>query len=167
MQREDLDPVEEALGYKQLMERCGYTQETAAKQLAKSRSAVANSLRLLNLPKGALAYLREGKLSAGHAKVILSLTGDSLQEQAANAIVAQGLNVRAAEALCKKLAKSPKQKPRETPRPALPSEVELSLREALGTETKVQYKERWKTVEGNTYYEQLRAFANLLGGYRQ
>ena len=168
LQREDLDPVEEALGYKQLMDRCGYTQETAAKQLSKSRSAVANSLRLLNLPKKALAYLREGKLSVGHAKVILSLDTPKLQQEAADKIVADGLNVRAAEVLCKKLTKEPKQKQRVDTRPALPSEVELSLKEVLGTEIHVQYKEG-KGVLNIGFYsdEQLRAFANLLGGYHQ
>lgn len=167
LQREDLDPVEEALGYKQLMERCNYTQETAAKQLSKSRSAVANSLRLLGLPKKSLEYLREGKLSTGHAKVILSLTGENLQQEAADIIVKNGLNVREAEALCKKMAKEPKQR-RELRRPALPSEVELSLKEMLGTEVRVQYKEGKGSLNVSFYSdEQLKEFANLLGKYQK
>lgn len=168
LQREDLDPVEEALGYKQLMDRCHYTQETAAKQVSKSRSAVANSLRLLNLPKKSIELLREGKLSAGHAKVILSLEGAKLQQEAADKIAAEGLNVRAAEVLCKKMAKEPKQKQRTDARPPLPSEVELSLKEVLGTEVHVQYKEGRGMLNVGFYSdEQLKAFANLLGGYRQ
>ncbi|MEG0770220.1 MAG: ParB/RepB/Spo0J family partition protein [Ruthenibacterium sp.] len=168
LQREDLDPVEEALGYKQLMERCHYTQETTAKQLSKSRSAVANSLRLLNLPKSALASLRAGKLTAGHAKAILSLETEKLQQEAAEKIVAEGMNVRAAEALCRKMAKQPKQKQRTDARPPLPSEVELSLKEVLGTEVHVQYKDGRGTLNLGFYSdEQLRAFANLLGGYQQ
>ena len=149
LQREDLDPVEEALGYRQLMERCSYTQEAAAARLSKSRSAVANSLRLLNLPEKALGYLRAGKLSAGHAKAVL------------------WLNVRQAEALCKKMAKKPRPK-RELTLPPLPCEVELSLKEALGTEVHVQYKEGKGSLNVSFYSdEQLRAFANLLGKYEK
>ena len=167
LQREDLDPVEEALGYRQLMDRCGYTQETAAAKLAKSRSAVANSLRLLNLPEKALSYLRAGKLSAGHAKAVLSLPDAAVQQQAADLIVEQGLNVRQAEALCKKLAKEPRAK-RETRMPPLPCEVELSLKESLGTEVHVQYKEGKGSLNVHFYSdEQLKAFANLLGKYKK
>ncbi len=167
LQREDLDPIEEALGYKQLMERCNYTQEKAAKQLSKSRSAVANSLRLLGLPKKTLEYLREGKLSIGHAKVILSLTGEKLQQEAADIIVKNTLNVREAEILCKKMAKEPKQK-HEIRRPSLPSEVELSLKEMLGTEVRVQYKEGRGTLNVSFYSdEQLKEFANLLGKHQK
>ena len=158
LQREDLDPVEEALGYRQLMERCSYTQEAAAARLSKSRSAVANSLRLLNLP---------GKLSAGHAKAVLSLESREAQQQAADIIVKEGLNVRQAEALCKKMAKKPRPK-RELTLPPLPCEVELSLKEALGTEVHVQYKEGKGSLNVSFYSdEQLRAFANLLGKYEK
>ena len=154
------------MGYKQLMERCHYTQEKAAKQLSKSRSAIANSLRLLNLPEKTVAYLREGKLTAGHAKAVLSLSTPELQQKAADAMVEQTLNVREAEALCKKMSKTPKPR-REAMRPALPSEVELSLREAIGTEVSVQYKEGKGTLTVGFYSDdQLRAFANLLGQYQ-
>jgi len=165
LQREDLNPVEEAMGYRQLMDRCQYTQEKAAERLAKSRSAVANSLRLLNLPENVLALLRDGKLSAGHAKVILSLEDAEAQSQAAEEVVAQGLNVRQTEALCKKMMKPEKKKP-ETFRPVLPCEVEESLGSVLGTEVHVQYKEGKGKLAVSFYSdEQLRAFANLLGKY--
>ncbi|MEG0910439.1 MAG: ParB/RepB/Spo0J family partition protein [Ruthenibacterium sp.] len=167
LQREDLDPVEEALGYKQLMERCNYTQETAAAKLAKSRSAVANSLRLLGLPKKALEALRGGTLTVGHAKVILSLPNATLQQQAADEIIEKQLNVREAEALCKKMAKEPRQT-HPVRRPAFPSEVELSLKETLGTEVRVQYKGGKGTMQVHFYSdEQLKAFANLLGSYKK
>lgn len=167
LQREDLDPVEEALGYRQLMERCNYTQEAAAARLAKSRSAVANSLRLLNLPEPVIELLRAGRLSAGHAKVILSLDGKESQKAAAEAVVREELNVRQTEALCKKMMKKPRAK-RETARPPLPCEVELSLKEALGTEVRVQYKEGKGSLSVGFYSdEQLRAFANLLGNYEK
>ena len=109
LQREDLDPVEEACGIRELMDRCKLTQEQAAQRLGKSRSALANSLRLLGLPPEALELLRSGALTAGHAKAILGLPAAELQVQAAKLIAENGLNVRQAEALCRKLAKDAKQ----------------------------------------------------------
>lgn len=168
LQREDLDAVEEALGYKALMDRCGYTQEKAALKLSKSRSAVANSLRLLNLPKPVLDSLQKGKITQGHAKAILSLSTAAQQKEAADMIIAADMNVRAAEALCKKLAKEPKQKPSAPRRPSLPGEVELSLKEVLGTEVKVAYKEGKGSLQIGFYSDdQLKAFANLLGKYNK
>ena len=166
LQREDLDPVEEALGYQQLIERCGLTQEQAAAKLGKSRSAVANSLRLLNLQADVLELLKSGALSVGHAKVVLGLSPEK-QAEAAALIVQQGLNVRQAEALCKKLARpAPAPKAPKAPGPALPREVELSLRETLGSEVAVAYKKGRGTLTVHFYSdEQLTAFANLLGKY--
>ena len=111
LQREDLDPVEEATGIRELMTRCGLTQEQAAQKLGKSRSALANSLRLLNLPENVLELLKSGFINIGHAKVILSLPTPELQEQAAQIIADNQLNVRQAEALCKKLAKPAQRTP--------------------------------------------------------
>lgn len=168
LQREDLDPVEEAMGYRQLMDRCELTQEQAAQKLGKSRSAVANSLRLLNLPEDVLAFLKEGKLSTGHAKVLLGLPEAALMKQAAEAVVGQNLNVRQTEALCKKLVK-PEKPPKPQPlRPALAGEVEYALREVLGSEVKVDYKNGQGSLTVHFYSdEQLSAFANLLGGYNK
>lgn len=166
LQREDLDPIEEATGYHQLMERCNYTQEQAAVKLSKSRSAVANSLRLLQLPAKVVQYLREGKLFTGHAKVILSLRTPALQQEVADCAVKEGLNVRQTELLCKKMAKEPKQK-HTAQRSAFPSEVEISLQEVLGTKVQVQYKEGKGRLQVEFYSdEQLKAFANLLGKYQ-
>lgn len=171
LQREDLDPVEEACGIRELMDRCGLTQEQAAQRLGKSRSALANSLRLLGLPPEALELLRSGALTAGHAKAILGLPTPELQVQAANLIAGHSLNVRQAEALCRKLAKDAKQAgqapaPEPPPRPALPVEVEESLRQALGSEVSVAYKNGRGSLTVHFYSDdQLRAFANLLGHY--
>ena len=110
LQREDLDPVEEALGYRQLMDRCGYTQEAAAAKLGKSRSAVANSLRLLNLPAPVLELLKSGVLSTGHAKALLSLPDAGRQGQAAAMVAEKGLSVRETERLAKKAEETPKPK---------------------------------------------------------
>ena len=168
LQREDLDPVEEAMGYRQLMERCELTQEQTAQKIGKSRSTIANSLRLLNLPDDVLAFLKEGKLSTGHAKVLLGLPDAALQTKAAEAVVGQNLNVRQTEALCKKLVK-PEKPPKPQPlRPALAGEVEYALREVLGSEVKVYYKNGQGSLTVHFYSdEQLSAFANLLGGYNK
>ncbi len=167
LQREDLDPVEEAMGYQQLMERCGYTQEAAAVRLSKSRSAVANSLRLLNLPQVVQELLRTGQLSAGHAKALLSLPRPAEQEAAAASIIQNGMNVRQAEALCKKMMREPRSR-KEPARPPLPCEVELSLREVLGAEVHVQYKNGKGHLQVSFYSDdQLKAFANLLGKYEK
>lgn len=171
LQREDLDPVEEACGIRELMDRCGLTQEQAAQRLGKSRSALANSLRLLGLPPEALELLRSGALTAGHAKAILGLPTPELQVQAAKLIAEHSLNVRQAEALCRKLAKDAKQAgqapaPEPPPRPALPVEVEESLRQALGSKVSVAYKNGRGSLTVHFYSDdQLRAFANLLGHY--
>ena len=110
LQRQDLNPVEEALGYQSLMEEYGLTQEEAASQVGKSRPAVANSLRLLALAPQILEKLREGKLTAGHARAILQLKTEKKQQEAAQKIIALGLSVRQAELLCKNMSKEPVQK---------------------------------------------------------
>lgn len=166
LQREDLDPVEEALGYKQLMERCNYTQEQTAARLARSRSAVANSLRILSLPEDVIAFLRQGKLTTGHAKAILSITDPAVQSEAAKIIVDNNMNVRKAEALCKKLQKQPAAEKKPVSRPSIAAEVEISLQEVLGTEVKVRYEDGKGSLNIGFYSdEQLRNFANLLGKY--
>ena len=111
LQRQDLNPVEEALGYQSLMEEYGLTQEDAAKRVGKSRPAVANALRLLGLCPDVLELLRRGDLTAGHARAILTLKSDKKQMEAAKKIIALGMSVRAAETLCKNMAKEPVQKP--------------------------------------------------------
>lgn len=166
LQREDLDPVEEAAGIRELMTRCNLTQEQAARKLGKSRSALANSLRLLSLPETVLELLKSGFITIGHAKVVLSLPTPELQEEAAQMIADNQLNVRQAEALCKKLAK-PAKEPVAAPLPsALPVEVEESLKQALGSEVRVAYHDGKGKLTVHFYSDdQLKAFANLLGQY--
>ena len=166
LQRADLDPVEEAAGIRELMTRCDLTQEQAARKLGKSRSALANSLRLLSLPETVLELLKSGFITIGHAKVILGLPAPELQEEAAQMIADNQLNVRQAEALCKKLAK-PAKEPVAAPLPsALPVEVEESLKQALGSEVRVAYHDGKGKLTVHFYSDdQLKAFANLLGQY--
>ena len=166
LQREDLDPVEEAAGIRELMTRCDLTQEQAARKLGKSRSALANSLRLLSLPETVLELLKSGFITIGHAKVVLGLPTPELQEEAAQMIADNQLNVRQAEALCKKLAK-PAKEPVAAPLPsALLVEVEESLKQALGSEVRVAYHDGKGKLTVHFYSDdQLKAFANLLGQY--
>ena len=139
LQRQDLNPVEEALGYQVLMEGYGLTQEETAQQVGKSRPAIANALRLLNLCPEVLEQVRSGKLSAGHARAVLSLKTEKAQKEASQKIVALGLSVRQAELLCKNMEKAPK-KP-ETSDVTLKvnyvAECEKALSKTLGRGVKI------------------------------
>ena len=108
LQREDLNPMEEAAGFQSLIESYHMTQEEAAQRVGKSRSAVTNALRLLGLTPSVRKLVEEGKLSAGHARALVPLS-PSLQESAANAIVSGGLSVRQTEALVKRLSAEKKE----------------------------------------------------------
>ena len=137
LQRQDLTPVEEAMGYQTLMEEYGLTQEDAAKQVGKSRPAVANALRLLNLPEKVLEMVRKGELTAGHARAVLSLKAEKLQEQAAQKIAALGLSVRQAELLCKNMSKEPVPVKEPTLAVDYVAECEKSLSKHLGRGVKI------------------------------
>jgi len=138
LQRQDLNPVEEALGYHSLMEEYGLTQEDAAKRVGKSRPAVANALRLLSLSSEVLELLRKGDLTAGHARAILTLKSEKKQMEAAKKIIALGMSVRAAETLCKNMAKEPVPK-KEAPVFAVDyvAECEKQLSKQLGRGVKI------------------------------
>lgn len=129
LQREDLNPMEEAGGYRVLMEEYGLTQEEVAQQVGKSRPAVANALRLLSLPPSLHPLLEDGQLSAGHARAILSIPSPQLQEKLADKVVAEGLSVRQTEALAKRLAAGEATPP---PRPEGP-DLSIYLKEAERT----------------------------------
>ena len=105
LQREDLNPMEEAMGYQALIEEYGLTQEEAARRVGKSRPVVANALRLMALPDAIRALVEEGKLSAGHARALLSVPDSTSQKKLAQKVVAEGLSVRQTEALAKRLAR--------------------------------------------------------------
>ena len=107
LQRQDLNPVEEALGYQVLMDEYGLTQEETARQVGKSRPAVANALRLLALCPDVLEKVRSGQLSAGHARAILTLKTEKAQNEAAQKIVALDLSVRQSELLCRNMTRQP------------------------------------------------------------
>ena len=137
LQRQDLNPVEEALGYRSLMEEYGLTQEDTASRVGKSRPAVANALRLLSLPPKVLEMLRNGELTAGHARAILSLPTEKAQNEAAQKIVALGLSVRQAEMLCKNMNKKSQPKKEVTLAVDYVAECEKSLSKHLGRGVKI------------------------------
>jgi len=114
LQREDLTPIEEAGGYRVLIDEYGLTQEEVALRVGRSRSAVANALRLLSLPGPVCQLLEEGKLSAGHARAILSVPSGDLQKRLAQKVVAEDLSVRQTEALARKLSKDLEEGPEKT-----------------------------------------------------
>jgi len=137
LQRQDLNPVEEALGYQSLMADYGLTQEETAARVGKSRPAVANALRLLNLCPEVLDKVRAGELSAGHARAILSVKTEKQQKEAAQKILALGLSVRQAELLCKNMSKEPKPLPQVQLRIDYIGECEKQLSKQLGRGVKI------------------------------
>ena len=138
LQRQDLNSVEEALGYQSLMNEFGLTQEEAAQRVGKSRPAVANALRLLTLDEKVLDMLRAGALTAGHAKAILMLKSEKKQLEAAQKIANLGLSVRQAELLCKNMSKEqPEKKEPATFQVDYVRECEKTLSKHLGRGVKI------------------------------
>lgn len=137
LQRQDLNPVEEALGYQTLMNDYGLTQEETAKQVGKSRPAVANALRLLGLCSELLEKVREGALSPGHARAVLSIKSEKKQKEAAQKIIALGLSVRQAELLCKNMSMEPAPKEEKPFAVDYIAECEKSLSRHLGRGVKI------------------------------
>ena len=129
--------MEEALGYQALIEEYGLTQEEAAGRVGKSRPAVANALRLLGLCPEVLEKLKQGELTAGHARAILSLKSEKKQMEAAQKIIALALSVRQAETLCKNMNKEPEPKKEEVFAVDYVAECEKSLSKHLGRGVKI------------------------------
>jgi ParB family chromosome partitioning protein len=137
LQREDLNPIEEAQGYKALMDEHGLTQEAVAEAVGKSRPAVANTLRLLNLPKSVEELVKSGKLSSGHARALLAVENKKAMEALAEEIIASDLSVRQAEKLVKQSTKKPKSE-KAPKQPSYYKMVEQTLSEYLGKKVKVK-----------------------------
>lgn len=137
LQRQDLNPVEEALGYQSLINEYGMTQEETAERVGKSRPAVANALRLLALTPEVLEKLKRGELSAGHARAILQLKTEKKQTEAAQKIIALGLSVRQAELLCKNMEKEPVPEKKPTLAVNYVAECEKNLSKHLGRGVKI------------------------------
>jgi len=154
LQRQDLNPVEEALGYQALIEEHGLTQEEAASRVGKSRPAVTNSLRLLSLCPEVLEKLKLGQLTAGHARAILSLKSEKKQLEAAQKIIALALSVRQAETLCKNMNKEAPPKQEITFAVDYVAECEKSLSKHLGRGVKIINGKRKGKFELEFYGEE-------------
>ena len=136
LQREDLSPIEEALGYKALIDEHGFSQEEVATSVGKSRPAIANSLRILKLPDSVLEYVKQDKISAGHARALLMLDNEKDMLELAELIYKKDLSVRQAEKLAKKKPEVEEDTQPER-KPSFYSMVELALNESLGRKIKV------------------------------
>ena len=173
LQRSDLNCVEEALGYQALIESFGMTQEDASSRVGKSRSAVANALRLLHLPEKVLEMLRNGSLTAGHARAVLTLKTEKKQLEAAQKISALGLSVRQAELLCRNLSQEKEPEPPKAPLAIdYVAECEKSLSRALGRGVKIVNGKRKGKFELEFYGQEdlqnlLDALMTLKGATKQ
>ena len=163
--REDLNPVEEALGYKTLAGQFSLTQEEIAQRVGRSRPAVANALRLLSLPEEVIALLKKGNLTAGHARALLSLSPDDATALAKK-IVTEDMSVRSTEQMVKALKKEPPKKVLPPKTPAYYREMELALRESLSRRVKVSHKGEGKGELVIEFYskDELQQFAKKLTG---
>jgi len=169
LQRENLNAIEEAQGYFELMNRFQLTQEEVATKVGKSRAVVANALRLLKLPAVLQGYLRDGRLSVGHAKVVLGLATEKLQQQAVERIIKEGLNVRQTEGLIAKIqerAAGPVKPATVTPltKDAHVANLENRIREKLGTKVNLRYAQGKGGLEISFYSDdELERILQILG----
>ncbi len=147
LQREDLTPMEEAMGYQSLMEQYRLTQEQVAETVGKSRPAIANALRLLQLPEEIRELLELGKITAGHARALLSFPDEESRMQGAKLAAEQGITVRELEKMAQKAGQPKKEKPRSSQRSTYFDEVELSLHEYLGRRVKVAGSRKKGTLQ--------------------
>src|SRR5690348_8338840 len=169
LQRENLNAIEEAQGYSELMTRFQLTQEEVATKVGKSRAVVANALRLLKLPTVLQGYIRDGRLSVGHAKVVLGLATEKLQQQAAERVIKEGLNVRQTEGLVAKMeerAAGPAKPATITPltKDAHVANLENRIREKLGTKVNLRYAQGKGGLEISFYSDdELERILQILG----
>ena len=162
LQREDLNPIEEAEGLQALIDKCGYTQEEVAVSVGKSRPAITNSLRLLKLPQEVRDMAKDGVISAGHARALLAFDNQPMMIECAKQIVSKKLTVRDVEKMAKRPARASEPK-RTQRRDSFYDEVELSLSEALGTKVKVYNGRSKGTLEIEFYtLDDLKNIANAI-----
>ena len=162
LQREDLNPIEEAEGLQALIDKCGYTQEEVAVSVGKSRPAITNSLRLLKLPQEVRDMAKDGVISAGHARALLAFDNQPMMIECAKQIVPKKLTVRDVEKMAKRPARASEPK-RTQRRDSFYDEVELSLSEALGTKVKVYNGRSKGTLEIEFYtLDDLKNIANAI-----
>ena len=162
LQREDLNPIEEAEGLQALIDKCGFTQEEAAASVGKSRPAITNSLRLLKLPEDVREMTKSGQISAGHARALLAFDNEALIREVADQIVSKKLTVRDVEKMAKRPVSKASGKTAKR-RDSFYDEVELALSEALGTKVRVNNGRNKGTLEIEFYtLEDLKNIANAI-----
>ncbi|MCF0228667.1 MAG: ParB/RepB/Spo0J family partition protein, partial [Parasporobacterium sp.] len=156
IQRENLNPVEEALAYKRLTEEYDLTQEELSERISKSRTAIANTMRLLKLHTDVQQMLVDGTLTAGHARALLAIEDQELQTEAAQRILSEGLNVRQTEDLVKQLSLPVKEK-----KPAAKiknsifyKDLEKSMTESIGAKVKIHQKEEGRGKIEISYFSE-------------
>ena len=147
LQREDLNPIEEALGYKELADKYDYTQEEISNLVGSSRPAIANALRLLTLPAEIISFIENGELSHGHAKALLTVEDDSLKLSLAALIIKDGLSVREAERLARGAVKTEPKGRHKKKRNPYYDEVELALSNVLARKVRVTKSSKNGTIE--------------------
>lgn len=163
LQREDLNPIEEAEGLQALIDKCDYTQEQVAVSVGKSRPAIANALRLLKLPEEVRQMTKDGEISAGHARALLAFDNQAIMYEVAKQIVSDKLTVRDVERLAKRPTKSEDKKQTAKRRDSFYDEVELSLTEVLGRRVKVYNGRSKGTLEIEFYsLDDLKDIANAI-----
>lgn len=163
LQREDLNPIEEAEGLQALIDKCDYTQEQVAVSVGKSRPAIANALRLLKLPEEVRQMTKEGEISAGHARALLVFDNQAIMYEVAKQIVSDKLTVRDVERLAKRPTKSAEKKQNAKHRDSFYDEVELSLTDVLGRRVKVYNGRSKGTLEIEFYsLDDLKDIANAI-----
>ena len=163
LQREDLNPIEEAEGLQALIDKCGYTQEQVATSVGKSRPAITNALRLLKLPEEVREMAKDGTISAGHARALLAFDNQPMMIECANQIVSKKLTVRDVEKMAKRPATSLTKTKTAQRRDSFYDEVELSLTEALGTKVRVYNGRNKGTLEIEFYtLDDLKNIANAI-----
>ena len=163
LQREDLNPIEEAEGLQALIDKCDYTQEQVAVSVGKSRPAIANALRLLKLPEEVRQMTKEGEISAGHARALLAFDNQAIMYEVAKQIVSDKLTVRDVERLAKRPTKSAEKKQNAKHRDSFYDEVELSLTDVLGRRVKVYNGRSKGTLEIEFYsLDDLKDIANAI-----
>ena len=165
IQRSDLNPIEEALGYAALIEEYGLTQEETAKRIGKSRSAITNALRLLNLPEAVRKMVEEDELSTGHAKVLLGLNNQDRMEELANQIIIRDLSVRDTEKLVKMMNEPPKAEPEVIRDVDHTRALEVLVQKTLGRTVKISEKGKTHSITiGYSDNEDLENLLKLLCG---
>ncbi|MBR4893260.1 MAG: ParB/RepB/Spo0J family partition protein [Clostridia bacterium] len=163
LQREDLNPIEEAKGYKSLIDGFSMTQEEISKRVGKSRSAITNSLRILNLPEKIIKYLITGEISQGHGRALLSVNDDNLKIELADKIIKEGLNVRQVESLVKNISNTKKEKVKKMTQLDIEiKSIEERISKSLSTKVTIKHGAKKGKIEieyyGNDDLERLLKF---------